>query len=158
MEWTEKAITLLKQYWSQGWPTIDIAEKLGTTRNSVIGKIDRLKRIGEVEGRFSGGEETAIAKRIKKKIKGDKEVKKSTFVPRIDLVSKPVPPTPIPETPVSSTFLGITFEELEPWQCRYPHGGTRGTPITFCGQRRRPNSSYCDHCHQVCWVPLRKRS
>lgn len=154
MEWTEKAVALLKQYWNEGWPTSDIAKRLGTTRNSVIGRVDRLKRKGELSARFSGGEELAKAKRIEKKIKTQ-----ATPVPLHHFInSKPVPPTPLPETPLSSSFLGLTMEELEPWQCRYPAGGERGKPITFCGQRRRQNSSYCDHCHNICWVPLRKRS
>ncbi len=154
MEWTEKAVALLKQYWNSGWPTIDIAEKLGTTRNAVIGRVDRLKRRGELEARFSDGKGYNKTKRSEKRVKAT-----AAPVPlRHFINSKPVPPTPLPETPLSSAFLGLAFEELEPWQCRYPAGGDRGKPITFCGQRRRQDSSYCDHCHNICWVPLRKRS
>ncbi|MGY3605963.1 MULTISPECIES: GcrA family cell cycle regulator [unclassified Bradyrhizobium] len=43
----------------------------------------------------------------------------------------------------------LSLVELEYGDCRYPYGGdSDGEPITFCGHRRRPGSSYCTpHFH-----------
>ncbi|MGY3616642.1 GcrA family cell cycle regulator [Bradyrhizobium sp. USDA 10063] len=43
----------------------------------------------------------------------------------------------------------LSLVELEHGDCRYPYGGdSDGEPITFCGHRRRPGSSYCTpHFH-----------
>ncbi|MFH0296106.1 GcrA family cell cycle regulator [Bradyrhizobium sp. 31Argb] len=43
----------------------------------------------------------------------------------------------------------LSLVELEYEDCRYPYGGdSDGEPITFCGHRRRPGSSYCTpHFH-----------
>ncbi|MCC8936069.1 hypothetical protein H8A99_06060 [Bradyrhizobium sp. Arg68] len=38
----------------------------------------------------------------------------------------------------------LSLVELGPRDCRYPYGGDgENEPITFCGHRRRPGSSYC---------------
>ena len=43
----------------------------------------------------------------------------------------------------------LSVVELERGDCRYPYGGDEeGEAITFCGQPRRPGSSYCTpHFH-----------
>ncbi|WP_426441551.1 GcrA family cell cycle regulator [Bradyrhizobium genosp. P] len=43
----------------------------------------------------------------------------------------------------------LSLIELEHEDCRYPYGGdSEDEPITFCGHRRRPDSSYCTpHFH-----------
>jgi GcrA cell cycle regulator len=43
----------------------------------------------------------------------------------------------------------LSLVELEKGDCRYPYGGDEeGEAITFCGQPRRPGSSYCtSHFH-----------
>jgi GcrA cell cycle regulator len=38
----------------------------------------------------------------------------------------------------------LSLADLQAGDCRYPYGGDEeGEPITFCGHRRRENSSYC---------------
>jgi GcrA cell cycle regulator len=38
----------------------------------------------------------------------------------------------------------VSLLDLEPGDCRYPHGGDEeGEAITFCAHPRRPDSSYC---------------
>lgn len=40
--WPESAVTTLREMWSEGFSAALIAEKLGTSRNAVIGKAHRL--------------------------------------------------------------------------------------------------------------------
>ena len=42
-EWNDENIKILKNMYTIGAPARDIADKLGTTRNAVIGKANRLK-------------------------------------------------------------------------------------------------------------------
>ena len=38
----------------------------------------------------------------------------------------------------------VSLVDLEPRDCRYPYGGdSEGEALTYCGQPRRPGSSYC---------------
>ena len=42
MAWTGEAVEVLQAMWAEGRSARDIAERLGTTRNAVIGKANRL--------------------------------------------------------------------------------------------------------------------
>ena len=42
MAWTDRNVEILEALWSEGRSARDIAEKLGVTRNAVIGKANRL--------------------------------------------------------------------------------------------------------------------
>lgn len=42
MTWDEAAVARLKELHARGWSASEIGADLGTTRNAVIGKIDRL--------------------------------------------------------------------------------------------------------------------
>ncbi len=63
-------------------------------------------------------------------------------------------PKPERTEPVQLRCVGISprlisFDDLEPGDCRYPYGGDRDDePITFCGHPRQPGSPYCTpHFH-----------
>ena len=43
-------------------------------------------------------------------------------------------------------FLGLTFDELEPGDCRYPEGDVL---FRFCGQVVDDGSSYCPFHHRL---------
>jgi GcrA cell cycle regulator len=46
--------------------------------------------------------------------------------------------------PLEPRAPGLTIIDLEPGDCRYPHGGTAAEPaITFCGHPQHTGSSYC---------------
>jgi len=57
-------------------------------------------------------------------------------------VVKPVRPVQLRCVGISPRLL--TFDDLEPGDCRYPYGGDKdGEPISFCGHPQREGSSYC---------------
>lgn len=43
MAWTEEMVENLKKYWDEGLTTGAIGKKLGVSKNSVVGKVHRLK-------------------------------------------------------------------------------------------------------------------
>jgi hypothetical protein len=55
------------------------------------------------------------------------------------------------ERPISKTFLCITFENLEPGQCRFPHGDDPLT-MTYCGQPAVNEGAWCDYHRSICTV------
>ncbi len=42
MEWTAKAIDLLRALWAEGHSTADIGRRMGVTKNAIVGKAHRL--------------------------------------------------------------------------------------------------------------------
>lgn len=42
-DWTDERVEQLKELYAEGWSSSQIAEKLGVTRNAIIGKTNRLK-------------------------------------------------------------------------------------------------------------------
>jgi GcrA cell cycle regulator len=69
-----------------------------------------------------------------------------------DEAVSPAPAVEHPE-PAKLRCVGIrprllSLVELEACDCRYPYGGDRGEPISFCGHRCFRGSSYCaPHFH-----------
>ena len=64
------------------------------------------------------------------------------------------PPTRIVEVPEPAEFLGLSFMELQPKSCRFPRGES---PVLFCGQPQRKNSSYCAYCHTLVYYKPSRR-
>lgn len=48
--WTDERVDLLKKLWRKGHSAGDIAERWGTTRNTVLGKLHRLGMLGTRRG------------------------------------------------------------------------------------------------------------
>jgi len=57
-------------------------------------------------------------------------------------VARPKPPAPKCEDAEPPREGMITFAELQPDSCRYPHGET---DFRFCGQKRLEGKPYCAH-------------
>lgn len=131
-DWTADHIEELRHLWlEEGLSASQIGARLGTTRNSVIGKVHRLGlklRPAEVRKR-----------------KTEVLFSSSPWLTTIK------PPRSIPETIVSCSER-CSLEDLEAFdlRCRYPHGD--GPPYQFCGQTRIPGSSYCLAHLQACYT------
>ncbi len=130
--WTETRIEQLRTMWlDEGLSASQIGARLGTTRNSVIGKVHRLGlRLRPAE----------VRKRKTEVLFGS-----SPWLAAIK------PPRRLPETIVSHSER-CNLEDLEAFdlRCRYPHGD--GPPYQFCGQTRIPGSSYCLAHLQACYT------
>lgn len=170
--WPDEVIEVLKQLWNTGLTTREIADKIGVSKGMVIGKARRLK----LPPRISGGGKPNVKK--SDQYKSERVIKERVIHkhPSITAVPKtptsrpnaiqawklnPVVPTTGPEAttnPRPEHFLGVAFDDLTPRQCRYPHGGDNGVPITFCGQPAKLGSSYCPACHSICWKPIQRRT
>ena len=120
MQWTDSKIEQLKELWKQNTLTNEIAEQLGTTKNSVIGKANRLNLEQRRRGNSFG---------IKYATPKPKEIPLHTVE---ELKNRP------------------TLEEIEFHQCRYPLGERNDPPKYFCGHDRYKNYSYCKPHVELC--------
>ena len=54
MKWTDYRLSKLREMWGKGYPAIEIASMLGVTKNSIIGKANRLNLTPRKRGCSSG--------------------------------------------------------------------------------------------------------
>ena len=111
MIWTQEKMDQLKELWKGGTIAVEIAEVLGTSKNSVIAKANRLhcapRKKGGVLGRTSS--------------RGNYVSRKGILVDTLTEME--------PENPTS-------LEHLTPDQCKFPLGKEEDPPKFFCGRQR----------------------
>ena len=141
--WTEERVDQLKKLHGEGYSCAQIAARLGdATRNSVIGKVHRLKLTppGIVKKKR---EDAPRAPREKRSTANHQHT-----VTRITLANGNSNARRVFETTVQEYKLrcveivprNLTLIELEPNDCRYPYGDG---PMLFCGHPKKEGSSYC---------------
>ena len=111
MTWTKDKIDQLKELWKGGTIATDIAKLLGTSKNSVIAKANRLhcapRKKGGVLGRTSS--------------RGNYVSRKGILV---DILTEMEPENP------------TALESLTPNQCKFPLGKEEDAANLFCGRER----------------------
>ncbi len=158
-EWPEARTLRLRELWDEGMPITAIGVELGVTRNSVIGKKNRL----HLESRPDPIIRDGVAKRPYQR-KPYLRPKPLPLAPLASVVAETRIPTPVPalalthvvvkarprETPLPVRALG---------RCQFLNG-TR--PLSFCdkpcvrNQRGLP-SAYCAHHYALCCIRVRDR-
>lgn len=157
--WTDDRIELLKAIYetgSDGWLAEEINKRTGSdfTRNSIIGKRERLKlfrskdydgiyhRIDSKPGRQKNTGESRRGKHSKRVFRSDfrSGPKMPADLKGLENIEKALPPP---------QFLGLTLFYLKDDQCRYPRGAQ--APFLYCGQPTKEDSSYCAYCHSLCY-------
>lgn len=126
--WTEERVETLKRLWAKGNSASEIALVLQVTRNTVIGKVQRLK----LPKRLTTNQRRPRA--VNFSIANVKELaeKKSKFVFEEMCKGAPEP-------------LMVALEDLSDRSCRWPIGDPRRDDFGFCGHPQEEGSSYCPH-------------
>lgn len=150
--WTPEEDELLRKLVMESWSARRIGEHLGRSRNSVIGRSYRLKLERKEDERPIRG--IPPERKLAVRLPAVKSWTPSHFYaprPQRTTVHKPVIQAIGCYTyPRPPHFKGVAFDDLELSSCRYPYENSRGTTV-YCGQRRKPGSSYCPGCHAICW-------
>ena len=124
MKWTDYRLSKLKEMWDNGHKAIEIAEVLGTTKNSIIGKANRINCTPRKRGGLLG-------------------IKKSRMLIEYK-TQKSIPLINEPENPT-------TLEDLTDDICRFPLGNDC-PPKLFCGRKTWEDQSYCKKHYKLTHV------
>ena len=155
-EWPPEKIEALKRYWADGLTCSEIGNRIGKTRNAVIGKATRLglpRRAASPAGR------TALTRR-QHKIMPKARNKPFNFADKPSPISAIIRDgIPIPD-PKETDVARIAFVDLEAKHCRFIATKEPAGPYEpqFCGADRVPGTSYCeDHVRRCFSVPPPRR-
>jgi GcrA cell cycle regulator len=135
--WSDDRVAELTRLWAEGYSTSIIAEKLGITRNMVVGKVYRLElptpetKIGKPHPR-----KTAVKKPKPEPTRLFRLFAPELFQPRC----------------VEVDPLNLTTPEINlGTQCEY----IAGNDGLHCGHPVQPKSHYCPKHHDLCHEPTR---
>jgi GcrA cell cycle regulator len=146
--WTAERVDALKKLWADGLSASQVAARLGVTRGSVTGKVNRLGL-----ARDKPAPRTASRARRPKPTPPHptKQQPQGGFTlqdmgnrdARLGLPGTPLPP------PLAEDIPRVATLDLERHHCRWPCVDDpltvpAGAPL-FCGAQRVPGSSYCTH-------------
>lgn len=136
--WTQTKEKILKAMWGKGSSAREIGDKVGATKNAVIGKARRL----ELETRIPENFVTKTKKAPVKKV-------------------APPPPPPRPTTP-GVTYLprgnaSDLLMSLSADNCRWPDGDPAGDDFTFCAGKKQGSSPYCKIHSEIAYAPAARR-
>ena len=137
---------IMIEMWLDGKTGLQIADKLNTTRNAIMGRLKRLRDKGLIEyktvppGRPASTNILLLPiknRRILREIKTGKREAPQIFVAP---EKKNVPKPPV-------RFFGLTIVS-----CKFPINDGAPQDLLFCNNERHPNSSYCERHHKICYV------
>lgn len=174
--WTEERIAELRRLAGERMFARDIAAEIGTTKNSVLGKLHRLglskakalptrkpKISRRVRPKRNGGAAVAALKARKEQERKIANTATSTWGRRAVIARaiaigelEPCEATELPPEPTRPT---VSLHDLQSHHCRWPIGNPGAPDFGFCGQTIRDESvPYCTHHCRIAYVPINKRS
>ena len=176
-EWNPAMLSKLKSLVAKGLSTAEIGKKLGITKNSVVGKLNRLG--WNAKATTTGEKPKATKPSTAKTTPAPKSSTKSVAKPApkkvptkptakpaaaTKPVSKPVEKQPVTPKSKASAASGqknlamhqrivqhsLELASLRPDQCRWPIGDPDSEGFLFCGEPVFVGKPYCyEHCKQA---------
>lgn len=126
------------EMWEQGKSGGEIANKLGVTRSSIMGRIHRMRNESNIKYRAKNiSVKSDRVVRTRDKAKSYKKLR--TFIPVEQIIPKPK--------------HSVSILDLQHWSCRYIVGDPK-KPLDriYCGQVSE-KWSYCKDHAQLCYQP-----
>ncbi len=143
---TDRDLTILKM-WSEGKTGSEIAEFLGTTRSSILGRLYRLREKG-----VDTGKKLSAAPKPQSVQTPAHKKKRRLVIKRI-----PAHPTSAAPKKTQQAFIGITITQLTNRSCRYILNDGESEDYLYCGQVRS-RGAYCNHHAKMCYISHTKKS
>ncbi len=159
--WTELKMERLTEYWTQGMPTREIADLLGTSRNAVVGKARRLRLPQHPDAKIyvpGGRVKRAVAPRmtapkIAAKISPDAGRCERRAAPKMPMKlhedAAIVAALPGANDPLPESRLLQLFDLPRVGMCRWPIGDVGKPGFAFCAADCAPSRSYCETHHRL---------
>ena len=138
--WTDELVDRLKALYAQTSPVLSrgrIADELGMTRNTVIGKVHRLNLHREVRTMPLTRRPSTKPKRTKSPLYWDKKRAAQVY-----------------DLPPDESECAVPLMYLESDQCRWVLGEPT-YPAMYCGAPQLPGFSYCDRHCRLAYEPAR---
>jgi GcrA cell cycle regulator len=133
--WDDATNARLGELHRLGHSASEIGRLMGTTKNSIIGKVRRL----------------GLSSCDNARLKLNKAMPKPVVVP-----ARPMPVEASKPVLARKSAL-VSFGDLEPHHCKFPIGDPREDAFGFCGQQRVPGRPYCECCTQRSVQPREPR-
>lgn len=136
-DWTPERIETALRLQRDGYSTSSIAHHLGTTKNSVIGKLHRVK--------IARGHKPKRLCEIERNERRQRRKRMLTLADRAESVSRYVsPPIPKPDEGMLASIVDVTG-------CRFPvrEDASFVGGQAFCNHAQDGNSPYCAYHHKV---------
>ena len=162
MEWTAKAIDLLRALWAEGHSTAEIGRRMGVTKNAIVGKAHRLDlpaRPSPIRKQEAGGTPSSAASRRRP------SVREATAPARRPAVQAP-PPPPLPARTVAAAPIPAPnpapaavrhFPRASFRSCCWPIGEPGTRDFRFCAAEADPGRPYCADHSAIAYVRARDR-
>ena len=150
--WDDDKVALLKNLYREGLSCGQIATRIGTTRNAVIGKVHRLglplrgATTLRVTGSRNGKKNAARWRSLIAKRRSPAPV----AAPRFS--TEPLPP------PHEIDIPRIKTADLEDHHCRWPCGDPREPDFGFCGKDKILGLPYCEPHARRAFAPPQARN
>ena len=147
--WNAEETALLVKLWKQNWSARQIAIKMKKSRNSIIGKIKRVRdKTGEVEKRKTGYDEKIIT--VKKKIVRVKSLKQARIPKKEDVDSL----FPKREIPVQDGIARkpVPFSKLTRNKCKYVVNEGHPSDYLFCNEATEIGKPFCPYHLSICYT------
>lgn len=135
---------LMIELWDKGYTGSQIANEVSMTRNAVMGKLSRLRKLGLVAYKMK-----AKVDLKNMKPKSLKLAKAFNSYPK--MFRHRMPPAPLPEMPPIKD-KPIKFMDLTPFSCRYIVNDGKASEFLFCGKPKMIRS-YCEDHAKLCYLP-----
>lgn len=149
--WTDQDVAMLQRLWKEGHSATEIGERLGVSRNAVLGKLHRLSFQDSPDG---------------KPVKPARaNLQRPPAPPRKPKV-KLVPPAPKPVLPsvqlvddsiVKPRPLLMKLFDLDNNDCRWPVEGEKANTL-FCGHNTHEGKVYCAYHCRMAYAPREVKS
>lgn len=137
------------EMWNAGMTSGDIAHALKVTRNTIMGRVSRLRKKG-VALRSIQKIQPAIKREVKTRrgwVMKKQPKPKSAPVISLDQFSFDMPEPPV----------NISIMELTERSCRYVIGSDQRRGAIYCGDTKHYRA-YCKKHADLCYVPIRHNS
>lgn len=148
-DWSPERVDLLLKLTAEGLSAARVAVRLGITRNSVIGRLNRMKKQGTPVVR---PEPVPVAPPTAKAEPRPKPKAPQRPLPVAAAPAPPVPPAP--PTPLRFATLGEALDALKGCRCRWPMDIDDPGDVRFCGApathaaQADGQPRYCAHHHK----------
>jgi len=146
----------IKDLWLTGLSATQISMELCVSRNSVMGRIYRMREAGEIGFRDNDARMRNIRKKITKlereKVLTLFDVMRETPLEKeepVELVKEPPPPIEPPSRP-------IKFDKLTPKSCRFVLNDGDPQNFLFCGKPKN-GRSYCKEHEALCYYKIERK-